>query len=215
MNLKEDLNIFIDGKKYPVIIKKNKMFQKNIYFRYKDGKFYISASKLTNNNVLLKKLENVAPGLLKKVNKEKYFDNNGAYIFGEYVPFSEGFIKLNGKYYLFKDEKTFYKNVKKEYYSYFLSRIRYYEKIMNIKVPYSLTLRLTKTRYGSNSKKTHNIMINLIMIHYSKGIIDSLVVHELSHEFHRNHQASFYKCVLTYCPNYYILDKKLKGGTLK
>jgi len=215
MNIKKEFEIELNGKKYPVIITKNKMFQKNIYFRFKDGKYYISASKMVSDAKLLKELEKFAPKLLKKEKKSTYFLDSGVYIFGELVEFNEGFIMINGHYYLYKDENNFYKNMKKEYYDYFLSRIRYYENIMNVTKPYSLTLRKAKTRFGSNSSSTHNIMINVIMIHYSKDIIDSLIVHELSHEFHRNHQKGFYQCVLKYCPNYYELDKKLKRGILK
>lgn len=113
MNIKKEFEIELNGKKYPVIITKNKMFQKNIYFRFKDGKYYISASKMVSDAKLLKELEKFAPKLLKKEKKSTYFLDSGVYIFGELVEFNEGFIMINGHYYLYKDENNFYKNMKK------------------------------------------------------------------------------------------------------
>ena len=89
------------------------------------------------------------------------------------------------------------------------------EKEMGIKIPYNIKIRKMKTRYASNSLKTHSLTFQMNLIHYSKEIIDSIVVHELAHEFYRNHQKRFYQCVEKYFPNYKEVNLKLKKGLYK
>ena len=86
---------------------------------------------------------------------------------------------------------------------------------MGIKIPYNIKIRKMKTRYASNSLKTHSITFQMNLIHYSKEIIDSIVVHELAHEFYRNHQKRFYQCVEKYFSNYKEVNLKLKKGLYK
>ena len=87
-----------------------------------------------------------------------------------------------------------------------------YRQIMEISVPYKVRIANTKHQYGSNSKSTHTLSFQISLIHYSLDIIDTVVVHELAHEFERNHQKGFYEIVYKYCPNYKALQKKLKRG---
>ena len=72
-----------------------------------------------------------------------------------------------------------------------------------------------KTRLGSNSRKTNKLAFSLSLVHYSKDIIDSVIVHELAHYYEFNHSFKFYNIVYKYCPNYKILRKKLIKGIYK
>ncbi len=83
---------------------------------------------------------------------------------------------------------------------------------MGIKEPYKIGIRKTTTRFGSNSLRTHSLSFQQALIHYSEEIISTVVVHELAHDFYRNHQQKFYNCVNLYCPDYINLQKKLKKG---
>ena len=93
---------------------------------------------------------------------------------------------------------------------YLNDRVRYYEDLMGIKPPYRITIRDMKSRYGSNSKKTHTLSFASLLFHYAPETIDSVIVHELAHEFQRNHSARFYEVVYRYCPNYKALHTKLR-----
>ena len=86
---------------------------------------------------------------------------------------------------------------------------------MNIKSDYDVRVKTVKTIYGSNSNLTKTITFNSVLIHYSLDIIDSVVVHELAHDLVRNHSKEFYKVVLKTMPDYYLRDKKLRGGIVK
>lgn len=180
--------------------------QRNIYYRVKDGEFYVTAPYLTPKKVIINGLDKFAPRLLKryeKIHSNFSFEEDYFYFLGEEKSLSElniknieeleGFLRKYGIFYL---EKLVRKN----------------EEIMGISKPYKIKLRKTSNQYGSNSLKTHTLSFQLNLLHYSEDIIESVVVHELAHEFERNHSKNFYNIVYKYCPNYKILQKKLKKG---
>ena len=69
--------------------------------------------------------------------------------------------------------------------------------------------------FGSNSSRTHTLSFQINIMHYSEEIIETVVIHELAHEFERNHGKKFYNIVYKYCPRYKELQKKLKKGIHK
>ena len=86
---------------------------------------------------------------------------------------------------------------------------------MGISEPYKVAVRNTVRQYGSNSKRTHALSFQIDLIHYSPEIIETVVIHELAHEFERNHSKNFYNIVYKYCPMYKDLQRKLKKGIHK
>ena len=68
---------------------------------------------------------------------------------------------------------------------------------------------------ADNSRKTHTLTFQLSLVHYSKEIIDSVIYHELAHDFYFDHSANFYKLLLSYCPNYFKLKAKLRKGIVQ
>ena len=93
--------------------------------------------------------------------------------------------------------------------------VRKYEEIMKISEPYKVKVRDTKRQYGSNSKRTHTLSFQTNLIHYSTEIIETVVIHELAHDFERNHSKNFYNIVYSFAPQYKELQKKLKKGIHK
>ena len=93
--------------------------------------------------------------------------------------------------------------------------VRKYERIMGIFEPYKVKIRDTKRQYGSNSKRTHTLSFQTTLLHYSNEIIETVVVHELAHDFERNHSKNFYNIVYSFAPNYKQLQNKLKKGIHK
>lgn len=208
--------VIIDGKIYKVKIDK-KAFQRNSYIRLKDDVFYISTNLTATDSFVSNFLDKYAVTLIKRNQKYKkvLIKENGMYIFGEFVNFEEGFIKVLNHNILYSTPEDFYKKVNKIVKPYFDERLKYFEEIMNVMPLYNLKLRKSTTRYGCNIKKTHTITFNLELIHYDPEIIDSVIIHELAHHFEFNHQKNFYKIVYKYCPNYDDLDRKLKRGIVK
>ena len=192
------------GNTYCVHVEKH--HQRNTYFRYRSDGFHVSASYFTSQAEIVRFLDKCAEKLIKKYNQRNSnfsFEEDYFYVLGEKCSLSSLGIK---------DESELNKLLKTYAKEQITELVRAQEKIMNIEVPYQVSIRKTVAQFGSNSLNTHTLSFQLGLIHYSKEIINSVVVHELAHEFHRNHQKQFYNVVYKYCPDYKLLQTKLKKG---
>lgn len=80
--------------------------------------------------------------------------------------------------------------------------------------PNGFTLKQQKTRWGSCGTNDR-IHINWLLVCAPPGILEYVVVHELSHLWHRNHGKRFWKKVATVIPDYATYDRWLsKQGKL-
>ena len=206
-------DVEIDQKIYHVFV--TIKYQKNIYFRFKDNAFHVTCPPLTSKKKIIDGVVRFGPKLIQKVSKkssENYsFEKGYIYLFGTkyFLEISDKFeIKENTVF--VRNNEDLEKNLRKLLVKYLNESVRKYESLMGIKKPYRISVKKMKSRYGSNSQKTHRLHFQTDLVHFSFPIIDSVVVHELAHEFYRNHQRGFYSCVLKYCPNYYDLKKKLR-----
>ena len=88
-------------------------------------------------------------------------------------------------------------------------KLPYWSKITQIDYN-KVKVRDATTRYGScmPSKKNLYFSSRLIMLPHDK--IDAIIVHELCHMKHKNHNKEFYDLVAKYIPNYRDIDKWLK-----
>lgn len=88
-------------------------------------------------------------------------------------------------------------------------RLPYWSQIMQIDYN-GVKVRDAITRYGScmPSKKNLYFSSRLIMLPENKA--DAIIVHELCHMKHKNHNKEFYDLVAKYIPNYKEIDKWLK-----
>lgn len=209
-------NVFeveLEGQQYQVFV--TYKFQRNAYLRYKKGAFYVTCPSLTSKKRILDFVYKAAPKLLKKVKKEeqKHYSIEDGYIY----LFGKRFgLKISDKFWIeentvfTKNNEDLIKNLRKLLVKYLEESVQKYERLMGITKPYQISVKKMSTRYGSNSQKTHRLHFQIDLVHFSYEIIDSVVVHELAHEFYRNHQKCFYSFVLKYCPNYYELKKKLR-----
>ena len=177
----------IDGKKYHVNIKYNGFRQKQTYYRFHDGEFFISTNNYATFNNLKAGLDQFARSLIAKSDENKYFHDGFMYLLGEIQDVSNGFYVFQKKKYKFVDISHFYESVKIRFKPYIEDRVKYFSKMLGIKEKYRIEVHKARTRYGSNSMSTMTLSFNQILVHYSPEIIDSVVVHELSHHFVRNH----------------------------
>lgn len=204
----ERFKVELNGKTYDVdlIFKR----QRNAYYRFKNEKFIITAPLFTSKKKLIDGLKKFAPRLVKT----SCFQNSKNY------SFEEDFIYLLGEKYSLSqfcltDDAEIDKFIKQKATEIIIPLVRKYEAIMDVKKPYKITARKVVSRFGSNSLQTHHLSFCQDLAHYSEEIITSVVVHELAHEFERNHGSNFYKIVYKYCPNYKEIQKKLKRGVHK
>lgn len=200
----EEFVYSLNDKDYKVVITYKKV--RNISYRFRNETFFISANPLFPRKRILEGLEKFAPKLVAHYNRSNSnydFNDDFVYILGK-----KNSLKSLG---IFSEEELT-KYLKKLALEKLTELTRKFEEIMSIKNPYKISVKKMNSRYGSNSLKTRSISYNLNLVHYSEEIMSTVVVHELAHEFHRNHQQKFYNCVYSYCPSYKELQRKLKKG---
>lgn len=210
----KEFDYIIDGKKYHVNVKYNGLRQKKTYYRFHDGEFHISAGGFSTFESVKSGLDQFARSLIAKSDENKYFHDGFMFLLGDVQDISGGLFIYNKKKYKFVDEDHFYNSIKKLAKPYFEERVKYFSKLMGVNSTYRIELHKARTRYGSNSISTLTLSFNIILIHYSYDIIDSVIVHELAHHFVRNHSKKFYDVVYKYCPNYDYLHTKLRKGIM-
>ena len=209
---KEFFYISIDERPYLVNVKRYQN-QMCVRARYKDGEFFVTAfHDISLNEIKEIFLNEIDYKKLMKPNKKNPFRDNGLYFLGEFIESNDGFVRVFGKNVLFKNTKLFYKTIKNDVLNLFNERTIYYSNLMGINTPYKVRIKDVSSIYGSNSIQTHSITLSISLIHHSVEEIDSVIVHELSHDKYRNHSEKFYKHLLKYYPNYFYWDKKLRSG---
>lgn len=203
------------GISYPVIVTYKRM--RSIRYRFKDGKFYISAPHISLKMDLVKGLDKFAGKLINSdANKSVPFGDDYIYILGNRYELSfPGTLEVEGQFFLnYIDKEQLEKKLKKWFKELITSRVRHYEEMMNL-APYKVRAQKMTTRFGSNSRRTKSLNFATMLMHYDLAIIDSVVVHELAHEVVYNHSQAFYKVVYKYCPEYDIYHTKLRKGVFK
>ena len=197
----------VDDKEYEVVLTYKRI--RNIHYRFDGEKFLVSAHRLTPMKLIKSGLDKYAKKLIKRNVKLNAIGDDYIYIFGEKKELAyPGNISIDETLLSFKDEKDFNRKLKKLFLNYVSERTAYYEQEMGT-THYQVKVRQMKSRYGSNNRSNKTITYSLVLLHYSKEIIDSVVIHELAHHYVYDHSQSFYKIVYKYCPGYDILRKKL------
>lgn len=186
--------------------------KKNITYRFKDGKFIITAPRLASLTNIKNGLIKYGPRLLKYQERPVLFNDDYIYILSKKVDLRDKVIHfVDGSKFEFSTKNELIIFLKKYLYNIIQKLVSVNCKNMNIKENFKIRIKDMKSRYGSYSKKTKSLSFNLLLIHYDVSIIESVVIHELAHYFIFNHSKKFYELVLKYCPDYFILDKKLKN----
>lgn len=88
-------------------------------------------------------------------------------------------------------------------------RLPYWSKITQIEYN-EVKVRDAITRYGSCMPSKKNLYFSSRLAMLPEDKIDAIIVHELCHMKHKNHNKDFYDLVEKYIPNYKKIDKWLK-----
>lgn len=88
-------------------------------------------------------------------------------------------------------------------------RLPYWSKITQIGYN-EVKIRDATTRYGSCMPSKKNLYFSSRLVMLPEDKIDAIIVHELCHMKHKNHNKEFYDLVKKYIPNYKEIDKWLK-----
>ena len=205
---------FVDDKPYQVEIIYKRM--KNIYFRFNGEIFKVTCPYRTTITAIKSGLDKYAKKIISRNVKFNAESDDYIYIFGNKILLSyPGEINFSdGGVISYKDNDDLHKKLKKWFLNVLKRRTEYFAKLMHAPA-YLVKLRKMKSRYGSNNRNTKTITYSLTLIHYSIEIIDSVVVHELTHCFVYDHSDNFYRLLYKYCPNYDTLRKKLIHAEFK
>ena len=84
-----------------------------------------------------------------------------------------------------------------------------YTKLLNINIDYYQIKKLSSA-WGIYHKKENYISFNSDLIEKDIDCIEYVVLHELCHIFHMNHQKDFWALVEKYMPDYKVRRKNLK-----
>ena len=203
----------VDGKDYEVQIRYKRI--RNIYFHFDGEKFWVSAKRLTSLNKIKSGLDKFAKKLISTNLKTQAEGDSFVYVFGEKKELVESHeILVDETIIKYKNIANLKKQLKVLFLDYVNKQNAYYSSLMNAP-SYQVKVRQMKTRYGSNNRSKKIITYSTALIHYSKEIIDSVIMHEICHCFVFNHSRSFYNILYKYCPNYKILRKKLIQAEFK
>ncbi len=200
------------GKEYKVIVNRKKM--KNIVYRFKDEQFIISAPTYALKNSIVKGLDRFAPRMIEKYEaKPKNEGDNFIYLLGSKIDiYSSGVIRFSDDSEIkYSSKEELDDKLKKFFLKFITNRVRFYEHRMNLS-PYKVRVKNMTTRYGSNSRRSKSLSFALVLMHYSLDVIDSVVVHELAHEYYFDHSKNFYNIVYQYFPSYDEAHYKLRKG---
>ena len=200
------------GKEYPVVINRKKI--KNIIFRFKDGRFVISAPTYALQKSIVKGLNKYGPIMIKKDEaKPKNEDDNFIYLLGAKIEiFQSGIIRFSDDSEIkYNSKQDLDDKLKKFFLNFITNRVRFYEHRMNLS-PYKVRVKNMTSRYGSNSRRSKSLSFATLLMHYTVDVIDSVVVHELAHEYYFDHSKNFYNIVYKYFPSYDEAHYKLRKG---
>ncbi len=212
---KNKLSQFYYGNnRYDFLIIKKRV--KNISVRQKDQIMILTVPLYLSNVEINKYAKILLPRFVDKYLKQRIlpysFANQYLYLFGERHELNV-FTSRGESFYYFEDERELKKYLKKTLLNYLNVSVRKYSSMMNIPTDkYKIVIRDMKTRFGSNSQKTMTLCFQLGLVHFSPMIIDSVIVHELAHEFVHAHNRKFYQIILKYFPSYFVVQQYLKKG---
>lgn len=201
------------GENYKVVIEFKNV--KNINLRYTKDYIHVSCPTYYELDEINKLIESSAPRLIESRNDKtnRLFSKEGVYILGNLYPYEDGhFIKVDNHYLLIESEADFYKKIKPYATKVFSYRLQELEKLMTPYKKHILKVRKAISTYGINYYTKKTIILNTYLIHFRVDIIDSVIIHELAHDYVHNHSSEFYRIVYKYCPNYGILQGELKYG---
>jgi predicted metal-dependent hydrolase len=96
---------------------------------------------------------------------------------------------------------------------YFTQLVDKYLPLVNKKVN-KITIRKMKTRWGSCNPSKQYINLNIELLKKSEQLIEYVVLHEVTHLIHRNHDNNFYAFLTLHMPDWLSRHKKLNQNSL-
>ena len=209
---------------------KRKPNQKNTYLRFSKGSLVVSTNLTTSTSQIEAFVVSHKAWIEKQRKKYqlrekitfKFEDGESFPIFGRSIVLKvyreKGFsyldnekrilsLYVNGKN---KDiKKAFLSFCRKELLSYYLLKVSFWAKVMNLEYK-SISLN-NAIKQWAHCTRDGKLVFSLKTIVLDRSLLDYLIVHELSHLAYFNHSKAFYLLVSKFIPDYKIKQEKLKS----
>ena len=184
--------INLNGTNFDVEIIRKKNI-KNIYLRLKTpNKIEIRTNKWVSDDYLFNFIEKKSNWIIKNHDKKapNLLNDDEMLYLGKVCKKDE----------LLKENEDIEKFYKKNAIEYITPMVEIYSKLMDL-YPKQLKFRKNKSRWGSCSMQ-NNINLNTELIKQDIKFIEYVVVHELAHIRHKNHQKEFWELVGEFMPDF-------------
>lgn len=184
-------------------------------FHYCFGIINMQVTRLTSKKTIIQRIEK---GLKKedilKFDPEPLMSEDFSYVFGHLTrTYKKPGKELSpSNVYVIQDNTKV--TLKKLLENYINVRCKNFENMMGLG-PHSIKIKHLTAVLGNNYTKKHVLNFNEKLIHFSMELIDSVILHELCHDFEANHSKRFYDLLNHYCPNYQQKRQKLVYGVKK
>lgn len=195
------------------IIRKN---NKNVYFRFKDGKLVITCNRIVSLKTIKDLIKNNEKALYKmylKNTKEMQNDLLFNYLGNKYTIIYDNITKdvyFDNNFVFTKDKKTLDKFYEKECIRIFQNEVNRIVPYFNNIPKFTLKIRKMKTRWGVNNITKRNITLNSELLKKKPHLLDYVIIHELCHFYEANHSIRFWNHVSKYYPKYKEARKELR-----
>ncbi len=218
-----------------VLVRKN---VKNVNFRIRpDSTVIISANKGVPFEFIEQLVKKKSSWIIKNIQRcsQKQSKNRRQFVTGEALDYlgsryclhviqvkkNEEVIIDGEKVFMFvKDESDFarkeklfnrwYKDLAREVFEQSLERIYPLVAVYGIAMP-SVTVRKMKTRWGSCSWQKQKITLNTELLKAAEACVDYVILHELTHFKHQNHDTLFYGFLSRIMPDWQERRNALKN----
>lgn len=223
--------VTLDG--IDIHITKKKIKNTHLRVRRSDGKVSLSTPYFVSNDYITKYLSSKLFWIKKQINKfanmpqtpeMQYKTGESIHLFGQKYnlvvidSFKQGIEKNDDTILLFSQPNSTVDKRKIILYKYYREQLELiipqimqkWQKVTNFFCS-SWRLRDMKTRWGSYSTKTKNILLNVQLAKMPLNYIEYVVLHELSHSVVPNHSKDFTTILDKYMPSWRIIRKQLNN----
>jgi regulatory protein len=148
---------------------------------------------------------------IAKLDPEPLISEDFSYVFGQLTrtykkPGKE--LSPSNVYVIQNNKKVTLKKLLEDYIN---VRCKNFESMMGLG-SHVIHVKHLRAILGNNYTKRHVLNFNEKLIHFSMELIDSVILHELCHDYEANHSKRFYDLLNHYCPNYQAKRQKLVYG---
>ena len=198
---------------YEVIRKDNK----NLYFRFDENcKLIITAPRFITDKEVQNLITKNSSAILKMYEESlerKTRDSSFWYLGKSYeVTFDNRVVDLQieGDTITCHDEDALKKFYDAECLRVFNEEIEICRKCFNNLPDFKLKIRKMRTRWGVCNTRDKTITLNSELLKKEVGLIDYVIIHEMTHFYEPNHSKNFWEIVKMALPDYKERRKKLR-----